>query len=126
MRSILLVCLFAAAAFAAEWLTSYDEAFDRAIAENKPVLVVLMRQSCPYCRQLISETLPQPAIDRVISENFIALMLDTEENPKEVMRARLRANAVPASFIIGADGRQQNMLIGYAPPMTYMRFLQQN
>ena len=126
MRSILLICLSVVAACAAQWLTNYDEAFDRAATENKPVLIVLMRQSCPYCRQLISETLPQPAIDRIVTENFIALMLDTEENPKEVARARLRANAVPASFIFGADGRQLGTLIGYAPPMTYMRFLQQN
>jgi hypothetical protein len=51
-------------------------------------------------------------------------MLDTEENPEQTAKSRLRAEAVPASFVLSPNGEVRATRIGYAPPMEYMRFLQ--
>ncbi|MDR1450733.1 MAG: thioredoxin family protein [Helicobacteraceae bacterium] len=124
MRKATLFLLCAIASFSAEWLENYGEALNLAREQNKPVLAIVMRQTCPYCRKLIGETLPIKAINDKIENEFIPLMLDTEENPEQVAKSRLRANAVPASFILSPNGEIMATRIGYAPPMEFMRFLQ--
>jgi thioredoxin-related protein len=124
MRKLAFLLAFAIAAFGAEWLENYGEALKRAREENKPILAIVMRQSCPYCQMLLNQTLPTKAIDTKIINEFIPLMLDTEENPAEVEKSRLRANAVPASYVLLPNGELRSTRIGYAPPMEFMRFLQ--
>lgn len=124
MKSLGLFLLFVWSLWSAEWLTNYDQARALSKESGKPMLVVLMRQSCPYCRMLITDTLPAKAIDETISESFIPVMLDTEANPVNVAKSALRANVVPASYIVQPNGTEKQMLIGYREPMEFMRFLQ--
>ncbi|MDR0665308.1 MAG: thioredoxin family protein [Helicobacteraceae bacterium] len=124
MRKTALFILCAVVGFGADWLDNYGEALALAKEQNKPILTIVMRQTCPYCRMLINETLPMKAIDEKIQKEFIPLMLDTEENPEQTAKSRLRAAAVPASFILSPNGEVQATRVGYAPPMEYMRFLQ--
>jgi thioredoxin-related protein len=124
VKKLALILAFAASVFGAEWLENYGEALEKARDQKKLVLVVVMRQSCPYCRMLIDETLPNKAINDKIESEFIPLLLDTEENPKQVAASRLTSSAVPATFILNAYGETKATLIGYRPPMEFMRFLQ--
>ncbi|MDR2638769.1 MAG: thioredoxin family protein, partial [Helicobacteraceae bacterium] len=116
MRKAALFILCAALGFCADWLDNYGEALELAKEQNKPVLAIVMRQSCPFCRQLIGETLPNKAINDKIENEFIPLMLDTEDNPEQTAKSRLRASAVPASFILSSNGEVVATRIGYAPP----------
>jgi thioredoxin-related protein len=119
------ICLIARIT-AADWLESYDEAIAKAQESDKPILAIVMRESCPYCQMLIHETLPNKAIDETITNNFVPLMLDIEKAPEQTARSRLNARAVPASFILNAQGAQIAVLVGYRSPMEFMRFLQQD
>ncbi|MDR2905658.1 MAG: DUF255 domain-containing protein [Helicobacteraceae bacterium] len=124
LTAIIFICVSAANLSAVDWYDNYGAALEKAREENKKVLVVVMRQSCPWCRKLINETLPAEAIDAKIQAEFVPLMLDTENNPREVDRSRLRAESVPASYILNPSGEIVNAQMGYLQPMQYMRFLQ--
>ncbi|GHV59901.1 hypothetical protein FACS1894103_4270 [Campylobacterota bacterium] len=124
MKSLAAFLLCALSLWSVDWLTDYDDALALSQESGKPMLVVIMRESCPYCRMLITDTLPSEPIDKLIAQAYIPVMLDTEANPVNVAKSALRANAVPASYIVQPNGVEKQMLIGYRPPMEFMRFLQ--
>lgn len=125
MRALILFCCFLAYGCALDWLVDYKEATARADAEGKPVMALLMRQTCPYCRMLLNDTLVNDAIVKEIEKNYVPLMIDVEEEPQKTAEIGLNPRAVPATYII-EGGRVISTLIGYRPPMEFMRFLQRN
>jgi thiol-disulfide isomerase/thioredoxin len=120
-----LFCCLLTHIFAFEWLTDYGEAAARASEENKPVMALLMRQTCPYCRMLLDETLVNDTIVKEIERNYVPLIIDVEKDPEKTVEIGLNPRAVPATYIIEGD-RVTATLIGYRPPMEFMRFLQRN
>jgi thioredoxin-related protein len=122
---LLSILLLTTAIFAIDWQKDYDKALEIASKENKPVLVVLMRDSCPYCQKLQSETLTNSVISSTVSKNFVPLYIDVENAPDQVAKSKLRFQGVPASFVVDSNGKQKTKLFGYQAPMIYMGFLQQ-
>lgn len=124
MKKVVFLLMLASSLLAIDWITSYDEALEIAKKSNKPVLVVFLRDNCPYCVKLREETLENPAIGEAITKDFIPLYIDTNNNPADVKKSGLYLQGVPASFVIDSKGKQKSKLFGYQPPMVYMGFLQ--
>lgn len=108
-----------------EWHHNWETAVKAAKAQNRPMLVVLMRQDCPYCQRLAAETLSHAAIEKTVTEAFVPVYLDTNRHGAEIAKSGLKAQGVPASFVVDPKGNLQGRLMGYQPPMGYMGFLQQ-
>ena len=64
-----------------DWYAWGDEAFERAKAEDKPVLVSIGYSACHWCHVMEHESFEDEATAAVMNENFINIKVDMEERP---------------------------------------------
>jgi|GEM_PF-2200032 len=57
---------------------NWDEAYSKAVAENKIILLEVVTAVCPYCVKMDNETYKDPKIIQLINQNFVPCKL----NPK--------------------------------------------
>lgn len=60
--------------------TNYEKAIAQGKKENKPVMLFLSSKSCPWCRKFENQTLRNTTINKKVHANFIALVLDQEDD----------------------------------------------
>ena len=64
-----------------DWYPWGDEAFARAKAENKPLLVSIGYSACHWCHVMEHESFEDPETARIMNENFVNIKVDMEERP---------------------------------------------
>ena len=64
-----------------DWYPWGKEAFDRAKAENKPVLVSIGYAACHWCHVMERESFENEATAAIMNEHFINIKIDREERP---------------------------------------------
>ena len=63
------------------WYPWGDEAFERAKAEDKPVLLSIGYSTCHWCHVMERESFEDEEIAQFINANYIAIKVDREERP---------------------------------------------
>lgn len=76
-----------------DWFPWGDEAFAKAKAEQKPVLVSIGYASCHWCHVMERESYRDAAIARLLNEHYVCIKVDREERPDvdEIYLAALQA-----------------------------------
>ncbi|MGC4191194.1 MAG: thioredoxin domain-containing protein [Thermomicrobiales bacterium] len=64
-----------------DWYPWSDEAFARAQAEDKPVLVSIGYSACHWCHVMAHESFENEVIATFLNEHFVAIKVDREERP---------------------------------------------
>ncbi len=64
-----------------DWYPWGEEAFARARAEDKPILLSVGYATCHWCHVMERESFEDEAIARLLAEHFIAIKVDREELP---------------------------------------------
>jgi len=64
-----------------DWYPWGDEAFARARAENKPILLSVGYSACHWCHVMERESFENPAIAALMNEHFVNIKVDREERP---------------------------------------------
>jgi uncharacterized protein YyaL (SSP411 family) len=64
-----------------DWYPWGDEAFERAKAEDKPVLVSIGYSACHWCHVMEHESFEDEAVAAIQNEHFINIKVDMEERP---------------------------------------------
>ena len=64
-----------------DWYPWGDEAFERAKAEDKPVLLSIGYSACHWCHVMANESFEDEATAKVMNDNFINIKVDMEERP---------------------------------------------
>ena len=64
-----------------DWQPWGPEAFARARAENKPVLLSVGYAACHWCHVMAHESFEDPAIAAVMNQLFVSIKVDREERP---------------------------------------------
>jgi uncharacterized protein YyaL (SSP411 family) len=64
-----------------DWYPWGEEAFERARAEDKPVLLSVGYSACHWCHVMERESFENPAIAAVMNEGFVNVKVDREERP---------------------------------------------
>ncbi len=64
-----------------DWYPWGDEAFAKAKAEKKPILLSIGYSTCHWCHVMERESFENEAIAKVINEHFVAIKIDREERP---------------------------------------------
>ncbi|MEQ1920439.1 MAG: thioredoxin domain-containing protein, partial [Elusimicrobiota bacterium] len=64
-----------------DWYPWGPEAFARAKAENKPILLSIGYSTCHWCHVMEHESFSVPAVAAVMNEHFVCIKLDREERP---------------------------------------------
>ncbi len=64
-----------------DWYPWGTEAFEKAVAENKPVLVSIGYSACHWCHVMEHESFEDPAVAAIMNEHFVNIKVDMEERP---------------------------------------------
>ncbi len=64
-----------------DWYPWGPEAFAKAKAENKPILLSIGYSTCHWCHVMEHESFSVPAVASVMNRNFVCIKLDREERP---------------------------------------------
>ena len=64
-----------------DWYPWGDEAFERAKAEDKPVLVSIGYSACHWCHVMEHESFEDEVTAKIQNEHFVSIKVDMEERP---------------------------------------------
>jgi uncharacterized protein len=64
-----------------DWYPWGEEAFERARAEDKPVLLSVGYSACHWCHVMERESFEDEATAQVMNESFVSIKVDREERP---------------------------------------------
>jgi uncharacterized protein len=64
-----------------DWHEWSDEAFARAKAQDKPILLDIGAVWCHWCHVIDRESYENPTISKIINEHFVAIKVDRDERP---------------------------------------------
>ena len=76
------------------WHEWGEEAFAAAQSENKPMLLDIGAVWCHWCHVMDRESYDDPAVARIVNENFIAVKVDRDERPDIDSRYQAAVSAI--------------------------------
>ena len=94
-----------------DWYQWGEEAFARARAEDKPILLDIGAVWCHWCHVIDRESYENPEIAALINELFVAVKVDRDERPDVDSRYQSAMSAVsgqggwPLTAFLLPDGR---------------------
>jgi uncharacterized protein YyaL (SSP411 family) len=94
-----------------DWYPWGDDAFARARAEDKPILLSVGYSSCHWCHVMAHESFEDPATAAVMNERFVNVKVDREERPDvdavymQAVQAMTGHGGWPMTVFLDADGR---------------------
>ena len=93
------------------WLPWSEEAFARARAEDKPILLDVGAVWCHWCHVIDQESYDDPEVAAIINEHFIAVKVDRDERPDIDARYQNAVSAItgqggwPLTAFLTPDGK---------------------
>ncbi|HKL40792.1 MAG TPA: thioredoxin domain-containing protein, partial [Cryomorphaceae bacterium] len=63
------------------WMPWGDEARQKAVDENKPMLVSIGYSSCHWCHVMEHESFEDEAVAEIMNRHFVCVKVDREERP---------------------------------------------
>jgi uncharacterized protein YyaL (SSP411 family) len=63
------------------WMPWGDEAFDKARAQNKPIILSVGYAACHWCHVMAHESFEDEETAQLMNEHFVAIKVDREERP---------------------------------------------
>jgi uncharacterized protein YyaL (SSP411 family) len=108
-----------------DWYEWGDAAFERAKADDKPMLLDIGAVWCHWCHVIDRESYENPEIAKIISDNFVAVKVDRDERPDVDSRYQSAISSIsgqggwPLTGFLLPDGRP---FFGgtYFPPEDHM------
>jgi uncharacterized protein len=94
-----------------DWMEWGPVAFDRAAAEDKPILLDIGAVWCHWCHVMDRESYEDAATARVINEHFVAVKVDRDERPDVDTRYQVAVSAIsgqggwPLTAFLTPDGK---------------------
>ena len=64
-----------------DWYPWCDEAFEKAMNENKPVILSIGYSTCHWCHVMEKESFEDIEVAKLMNETFISIKVDREERP---------------------------------------------
>src|SRR4051794_36296378 len=93
-----------------DWMPWGDEAFARARAQDKPLLVSIGYSACHWCHVMERESFEDERVAAVMNERFVCIKVDREERPDvdaiymEAVQAMTGHGGWPLNAFITPDG----------------------
>ena len=64
-----------------DWYPWGEEAFQKAIRENKPIFLSIGYSTCHWCHVMEYESFEDEEVAKILNENFVSIKVDREERP---------------------------------------------
>lgn len=82
-----------------DFFRSYDQAILHAKKNNKPLMIVLSADYCPWCRKFERKTLSHPIIQQYLQANYICLIVD-KTHEKNMFPTHFSTQITPRIFFV--------------------------
>ncbi len=102
--------------------SDYQTALQKALKENKSIMMVLSTKTCPWCRKMENQTLKKDEINNSIKEHFIPLALDNDD-PNSFPK-QFETKVVPTIYFV--DPKQEEVFarsLGYKNKKDFGKIL---
>lgn len=86
-----------------EWIEWSNKVFEKAVVDNKPILLYLRAGWCSWCHQMEREALADPKVMHIINSFFIPVLVNTDERPD--INLRYTMGGWPSVVILTAGGK---------------------
>jgi uncharacterized protein YyaL (SSP411 family) len=64
-----------------DWYPWGEEAFAKALRENKPIFLSIGYSTCHWCHVMERESFENPSIAQILNQHFVSIKVDREERP---------------------------------------------
>ncbi len=94
-----------------EWHEWSEEAFAKAVSQDKPILLDIGAVWCHWCHVMDRESYEDPALAAVVNEHFIAIKVDRDERPDVDSRYQAAVQSMsgqggwPLTAVLTPDGK---------------------
>lgn len=116
-----------------KWL-AFNDGLAKARTENKPIFVEFYADWCVFCKKFQKETIKDPKVARMLSENFIYVRLNGENSENRVryngksfsnveLSQAFGISAYPSLVFLDSESKPITMLSGFVPPREFMPVL---
>ncbi len=99
---------------AVPWEPWSDQAFARARAEKRLVLLDVGAEWCHWCHVMDDTTYREPAVLRLLSDRYVPVRVDADAQPD--LANRYEDYGWPATIVLDGDGRELVKFRGYIAP----------
>lgn len=121
------ILFFSAPAMAQEWMTDYDAAMEKAVKEDKHVLIFFTGSDwCPPCKRIkkdiyTSETFIKYAEDKLVlvladfpkrAENKLS---EEQEQKNKKLASNFNPRGFPTTIMLDTEGDELKRWVGYNP-----------
>jgi thiol-disulfide isomerase/thioredoxin len=107
-----------------KWERHFPDALKKARAARKPVMVDFWAEWCGWCHRLDQTTYVDPTVVK-LSEEFVAVKVDTEDDPKgAAIAVRYDVTSLPTIAFLTPQGRPLLRLNGFQGPGQFPRTLE--
>ncbi len=122
-KLFILLCLGFLSLHAAEldWAGSYQEAVQKAIKQQKNVMLLVTTTKCRWCRKLESTTLRDERVIKRLEKDYVSVHVtrDVDDYPED-----LKVRGVPSTFFLDVNGKPIiKKVLGYWNVEDYLSFL---
>lgn len=84
------------------WMPWSADAFERANAEHKPILLAISAVWCHWCHVMDETSYSDPEVIRAINERFVPVRVDNDQRPD--VNARYNMGGWPTTAFLAPDG----------------------
>ena len=116
-----------------EWL-DYDKGLIKGKEENKHIFIDFTAKWCGWCKKLDRETFADPAVIKMLDENFVSIKVDGESKRKlnidgymiteqDLTRREYGVRGFPALWFLKPDGGKIGPVKGYVPADKFLEAL---
>ena len=104
-----------------QWSAWSAEAFAKAKADNRIILINVVASWCHWCHVMDEETYADPEVAALLAEHFVALRVDSDARPD--VAERYRAWGWPATAVLSPTAQPVLELRGYREPRAFAALL---
>ncbi len=105
------------------WRTSYAQAAEEAVEQEKPILIEFTAVWCGACRQMQQLTFSNQRLVEYVDSAFVPLVLDADEYSELV--AGFRIEAFPTTLVVSPELKILKRFTGYQSASTLLPGLEQ-
>ncbi|MGL6194391.1 MAG: DUF255 domain-containing protein [Thermoguttaceae bacterium] len=103
------------------WETDFRKGIETAKKTNRLILLHFYSNNCPPCKQMDMRVFPRSDVAEALSNEFVAIKVDTELNPKAVQKNNIVS--IPADLIVTPQGNVVYRRAGGANANQYVNEL---
>ena len=126
MRRVLLFILIPYVLFAEHviWQSDYEKARVQALQEGKGIMVFLIKQDCPKCREMLQTTFMNQAYIAKINEAYVAVLIIKDQKTGYPIEMLYTLEYPTTFFLTSREVYEREALRGYATAEMFKNYLQ--